>query len=39
MIRINTNLFEFKKNKDFYLNDKLNKEDTPIYLYGVRIYP
>ena len=39
MICLNTTLKEFKKNKDFYINEKLNIEDTPIYLNGVRVYP
>lgn len=39
MIILNTNLKDFKKNKNFYINDKLNIEDTSIYLFGKRIYP
>lgn len=39
MIILNTNLNDFKKNKNFYINNKLNIEDTPIYLFGKRIYP
>ena len=35
---INTNLSEYRKNREFYINDKLNREDTPIYLFGKRIY-
>lgn len=36
---INTNLLEYRTNKKFYLNNKLNREDSPIYLFGKRIYP
>ena len=36
---INTNLSEYRKNREFYVNDKLNRDDTPIYLFGKRIYP
>ena len=36
---INTNILEYRKNREFYINDKLNRDDTPIYLFGKRIYP
>lgn len=38
MITLKTNLKEFRKNKDYYINEKLNIEDSPIYLFGKRIY-
>ena len=43
---INTNLLEYRKNREFYMintnirefyvNNKLNREYTPIYLFGKR---
>ena len=46
---INTNLLEYKRNREFYMintnirefyvNNKLNREYTPIYLFGKRINP
>ena len=42
---INTNLLDYRKNREFYmintnirefLNNKLNREYTPIYLFGKR---
>ena len=36
---INTNISEYRKNREFYINDKLNREASPIYLFGKRIYP
>ena len=43
---INTNLLEYRTNKEFYMinrnirefysNNKLNREYTPIYLFGKR---
>ena len=39
MICLNTTLKEFKKNKNFYIDEKLNIEDAPIYLKGVQVFP
>ena len=39
MIYLHTTLKEFKKNKNFYIDEKLNIEDAPIYLNGLRVYP
>ena len=33
---INTNLLEYRKNREFYVTNKLNHEYTPIYLFGKR---
>ena len=46
---INTNLLEYRKNREFYMintnirefyvSNKLNRKYSPIYLFGKRIYP